>query len=326
MTRAKYTDEELLAALERHGNPTLAAKVLGLSERMMRRHRQRLSEAGHHLPTKHTHPNNVPAEYRDDGWTFPKQKNVWMYEGAVVVFSDAHYWPDDVSLAHKALLDVITEVKPRLVVANGDVFDGGSISRHDAMGFAKKPTPVQELHACQERLGEVEQAVPRGCELLWNIGNHDQRWERVLAGSVEQFAGLHGLRLQDHFPAWEFQMSVMLNAESPHPVMVKHRIAGGIHAGYNNTLKGGITTVTSHTHGLEVKPWGDYRGRRWGVQTGSLANLNSAAFEYMENSPSPMCSGFAVLTFAGGELLPPELCEVIGDKAYFRGKVVGNSV
>jgi hypothetical protein len=34
------------------------------------------------------------------------------------------------------------------------------------------------------------------------------------------------------------------------------------------------------------------------------------------------CSGFAVLTFRNGKLLPPELCEVIDGVAYFRGEEV----
>jgi hypothetical protein len=104
--------------------------------------------------------------------------------------------------------------------------------------------------------------------------------------------------------------------------MVKHKNAGGVHAGYNNTMKGGYTSVTGHTHLLESKPWGDWRGRRWGVQTGTLADLHGPQFEYHENGPSSACSGFVVLNFKDGELLPPELAEVIDGKCIFRGEVV----
>lgn len=324
MPKPKVSEERFLEAWRRLGSERAVAAELGIDERTVRGRRARLVKAGHHIPTTPApgYEHKVPVEYRDDGWTFPRQKALAVDTGSVVIFSDCHYWPGEPSTAHKALLKVIKAIKPRAVIANGDIFDGGTIGRHPPFGWSDRPTPVDELHACQERLGEVEQAIPRGCDLSWNIGNHCVRWERTLATQSEQFAGLHGMRLADHFPAWEFQWSVLLNSETEHPVMVKHRFAGGIHAGYNNTLKGGLTIVTGHTHQLECKPIGDYRGRRWGVQCGSLADVQGPQFEYCENSPSFHCSGFAVLTFKDGKLLPPELCEVIDNKAHFRGELV----
>jgi hypothetical protein len=104
-------------------------------------------------------------------------------------------------------------------------------------------------------------------------------------------------------------------------VMIKHRYHNGIHATYNNALKAGRSIVTGHLHRLCVTPWGDYNGRRWGVDTGCLADPHGPQFAYAEDNPSPHCSGFAVLTFdEDGEMLPPELCEVINGCAYFRGE------
>jgi hypothetical protein len=106
--------------------------------------------------------------------------------------------------------------------------------------------------------------------------------------------------------------------------MIKHRFQhSGIHSGYNNTLKSGINTVSGHTHLLEVKPWGDYRGRRYGVSTGMLASPEIGAFYYLEDNPVSWCSGFVVLTYDNeGRLLPPELVEVVDDVAYFRGQQI----
>lgn len=258
----------------------------------------------------------------DAGWTFPRQKDLWLNSGSVIIFSDAHYWPGFVPVAHRALVAVIPQVKPRAIFANGDIVDGVSTSRHDPFGWSQRPSVKEEIDTCVERLAEIEEVAPKGCELLWNIGNHDIRFERTLCTKVPEFAGMGLTRLADHFPSWEMQWSTLINADEPHPVMVKHRNAGGVHAGYNNTLKGGLSIVTGHTHILEVKPWADYRGRRYGIQSGTLADLHGPQFEYHENGPSPACSGFVVLTFVDGQLMPPELCEVIGDRAYFRGKVV----
>lgn len=115
--------------------------------------------------------------------------------------------------------------------------------------------------------------------------------------------------------------SVLINPDT-HPVMVKHRYANGVHAAYNNAMKGGLSIVTGHTHALEVKPYGDYRGRRYGVQGGCLLDIDAPQTEYAENAPSQMCPGFVVLTFQDGELMPPELCSVINGRAIFRGGFV----
>lgn len=272
------------------------------------------------------------AEYRgmvprtvEVGWTFPKEAPLQIDTGSIVVFSDAHFQPGEPPIAHRALLEVIKDVKPRAIVANGDIFDGGSIGRHPPFGWSQRPSPVQELEACIERMGDIELARPNGCELVYTIGNHDLRWERTLATQVDKFAGLQGLRLEDHFNNWDMAWSCPVNWNTPGATMIKHRFASsGIHAAYNSVLRGGVNTVSGHTHQLEVKCWGDYRGRRYGVQTGSLADLHGPQFEYHEQNPSPACAGFAVLTYCEGELVYPELCEVKGNRAWFRGKVVAS--
>lgn len=46
-------------------------------------------------------------------------------------------------------------------------------------------------------------------------------------------------------------------------------------------------------------------------------------FDYTEDDSVDWASGFAVLTFIeGGALVPPEVCTVIGERAWFRGQPV----
>lgn len=291
------------------GNIAHAAASLGLPRSTFQNRLNQAYRYGLHV---------TPVEQ----WTFPREERLDIDEGAVLVFSDAHYWPGMPSVAHVAAIEVTKLVKPRAIIANGDVFDGASVSRHDPFGWSTRPSVKQELEACQERLHDFELAAPKGCELLWNVGNHCVRFERTLAARVPEFIGMSMTRLCDHFPAWDLRWSTFINQDSDRPVMVKHRFANGVHAGYNNAMKSGVTMVTGHTHLLEAKPYGDYGGRRWGVQTGTLSDLHGPQFEYHENAPSSACSGFAVLSFRDGLLLPPELCEVIGGRAYFRGEVI----
>ena len=128
-----------------------------------------------------------------------------------------------------------------------------------------------------------------------------------------------GADLFDFFPGWHFGYTIHVNENT----VIKHRWHNGIHAIYNNVLKSGRSIVTGHLHRLQVSAWGDYNGRRYGVDTGTLAEPGGDQFAYLEGNPVPWASGFAVLTFdSKGMLLPPELCEVIGETAYFRGKPV----
>ncbi len=242
--------------------------------------------------------------------------------GTVIIFSDAHFWPDEErSPAFKALVELIKRLQPQLVVCNGDAFDGARISRHPPTDWARLPDVADELAACQCRLGEIEEVTPTGVPLIWNAGNHDSRFSIRLCQNAPEFAAVHGMDLKDHFPLWDFGWSLLINDS----VMVKHRYAGGLHATYNNTLRSGLTMVTGHLHRLCVTPWTDYQGTRWGVDTGTLSCFGPEVqkFTYSEDNPMNWAQGFAVLTFDDhGRLLPPELCQVIEGVAYFRGRAV----
>jgi hypothetical protein len=62
-------------------------------------------------------------------------------------------------------------------------------------------------------------------------------------------------------------------------------------------------------------------GNLYGVDTGMLADPWGPQFAYVEQGPRNWRSGFAVLTFADGLLMPPELCQVVADGvAFFRGE------
>ena len=302
-------------------SPATVAKALGVSERNVYARRNALEGRGIALPT--VRASNSPIEQS----TYKKVINCAISDGVVVVGSDAHIWPGPDTTALKALLAVTADLgkSVRLLVANGDWMDGASTNRHDPFGWQQRPTVREEIAGVTDALHRWRMAAKparTGVRSIYTVGNHELNFERRLATQVHQYEGLPGLRLADHFPEWELTWSCWLNRASKHPVMVKHRQANGVHAAYNNTLKSGVSMVTGHTHVLEVKPWGDYRGRRWGVQTGTLAMPTGPQFEYAENGYTPACAGFAVLTFKDGRLLPPEICEVIEGRAMWRGQVV----
>ena len=314
----RLTDNEFIAAWrECLCSPTVVAKRLGMTERGVYLRRKKLADKGILLETNMVNKQNDTRVAYTQAWSYTRERTITIENGHIVVFSDAHFWPGGRTVANEALLKLIKRLKPARVVANGDIFDGVRISRHDPHGWGQSPSVKEELDACTERLHEIALAAPRGTPLDWNIGNHDMRFDKAMVVNAAEYEGVVE-RLADTFPEWVMAWSMRIN----NTLMIKHRQANGIHAVYNNTLKGGLSMVTGHLHRLAVTPWADYNGRRWGVDTGTLADPLGPQFEYLENNATPWTSGFAVLTFKDGKLLPPELCEVLDGVAYFRGEAV----
>lgn len=315
------TDEMFQSAWTQAGGvATVVAEMLSTSVREVYRRRNVIEEkygvqlvsAGLNGTTGRGDAGGKPNEYL-------QRITIDGFVGRVVVFSDCHYWPDmDPTLAHRALIEVVKQEKPDLVIGNGDLFDGARLSRFPRNGWEEQPRVSDELDAARDRLAEVRHAH-LGARLIRTVGNHCIRFDRYLATNAGEMEGVYGTRLADQLPEWRECLSVFINGNT----MVKHRFNGGTHAGYNNTLKAGTSMVTGHTHHLEVKPWADYNGRRYGIQTGAIADTNGPQFAYTEDNPTPWCSGFAVLKFDyDGDLIQPELCEVIKKAAFFRQQIV----
>jgi len=210
------------------------------------------------------------------------------------------------------------------VLLNGDLFDGAGLSRHPPLGWERKPDVKSELEACQEVLANIEGLLLPGTPKFYTVGNHCRRFDYKLALTASDYKGISGFRLHDHFPNWKMSWSLHVNANilGGHTV-IKHKHRQGVGAARNNAVVAGVTMVTGHTHALTVTPIEDYRGRRWGVECGFLSHKRHAAFEYAEDAPSYSRPGFAVLTWRGGVLLPPELVEVDdAGVAWFRGDAV----
>ena len=235
------------------------------------------------------------------------------------MFSDAHF-NGRRTTAFRALLWLIDELKPKVVINNGDAFDGASVSRHPPNGWEDTPSVIQELNACTVALRDIQEAAG-DAKLIWCAGNHDLRYSSRLATVAPQFKEVQGFTLESHFPDWTHCMSCLVTDN----LMVKHRWKGGIHATHNNTVNSGVSFVTGHLHSLKVTGWTDMVSTKWGVDTGTLAEPFGDQFAYAENNPRNWRSGFAVLTIVDGHLLMPELCMVsdLGeDYVEWRGELI----
>lgn len=309
-------DDDFIRLWQQFRSAAAVARELKVNERNIHKRRRHLeSKLGIILASDDPRSPDFKVIYPENN----VRVNVEIENGYILVASDCHYFPETITTAHRAFVKIIKEIKPKMVVMNGDVFDGASISRHPKITWGTTPNVKQELEACQERLKEIEKAA-KGAVLHWNYGNHDMRFNSRLVNQVgDTYQGIYGMDLKDHFPRWKFSTSLMINDNT----MIKHRWHNGIHAVYNNTIKSGVSIITGHLHSLKVTPWTDYKGSRYGVDTGTLADVDGDQFTYAEDNPKNWRSGFAVINFIDGQLMPPELCQVIDeDHVYFRGELI----
>ena len=305
MAEPAISEEQFIHLFQTIGGAALARST-GVNERSIHFRRRKIEQRrGITLSP----PGMPPEQYSILVRRHKARIDASVPDGIVLIFSDAHFWPSLVSTAHRAVLHFCKELKPEIVVCNGDAFDGSRISRHPKIGFLEKsPSVVDEIHAVQERLKEVEAAAPKAT-LAWCLGNHDLRFEARLAAAAPEFEGVTGMHLKDHFSdRWQPCWGLHINPGAPSYTVVKHRWHNGIHATHNNIIKNHTSMVTGHLHSLKVTPWSDYTGTRYGVDCGTTAEPYDEQFTaYTEDAPVNWRSGFAVLQFHKGRLMWPEL-------------------
>jgi hypothetical protein len=320
MVRPLTSDAEFIELWEKYQSPVKMSKILGISERnIMARRRTLEAKTGKQLDTKSAKFQRKLSHISSTHQSAARH-HLGIENGVVLVFSDAHFWPSIRTTAFKGLMWAIKALKPKAIINNGDAFDGAAISRHPRIGWDSKPSVIEELKACEMALGEIEDSVAKGTKLVWALGNHDARFENRLANTVPEFMHVGGFKLSDHFPAWIPCWSCWPTEE----VVIKHRMKGGVHATHNNAVTSGKSIVTGHLHSLKVTPFSDYNGERFGVDTGTLADVGGPQFvDYLEDNPVSWRSGFAVLTFYKGRLLWPELVHAMAPGLIqFRGQVI----
>ena len=300
MVARKVEDSTLLQLLEQTQSPTEISRITGLAVRNVS---LRLRQLG--IPPLQRANSGTGTAGRDK----PGRLTYNIDTGYILIGSDAHYHPGVITTAHKAFVKFCRDLKPSMVILNGDIFDGAAISRHPRTMWEDRPSVMQELKAVQERLEEIEKAA-RGAIKVRTIGNHCLRFESFLSAHAGQYEGVPGFTLKEHLPLWAEGWSVWINDE----IVVKHRMKGGNNATYNNTLYSGKTIVTGHLHSQRVSAHTDLANQtRWGVDCGTMADPDGPQFGYTEDGVINWRSGFVVLRIESGRLLCPQPVLVVGD-------------
>lgn len=316
------TDAQFIALWKELQSATRVSERLGISTRNTHARKNRIQERyGITLPVyDHYRPQYNTVDVKHNA-----RIKLTIKDGVLPVAGDLHIWPGNRSTVQLAYVEMVRKLKPQYVILIGDVFDGARVSRHPRIGFLEsRPSVKDELQAVDEYLTELEKAAPRGAKLIWCLGNHDARYESYIAAMAPEMEGVHGMRLKDRFPRWMPCWSVHINEGMPSHTVIKHRHHNGIHAAYNNTLKGGVNVVTGHLHQLTASKWTDYRGTRYGVDTGVMADIDDPQFvHYTEDNAKNWSSGFAVITFKDHKLMRPEFVQKWDeDRVEWRGDLI----
>jgi hypothetical protein len=244
---------------------------------------------------------------------FTNQLDFELTDGQAIVFGDCHYDPEaPPSTAHRAVVMLARDLQPAVIACDGDAFDFAGVSRHARIMWEARPKVAEELRIVPERLGEIAEAAPQTA-LFYSVGNHCSRLATFIAEKAGELEGVPGTRVEDYLPEWSLAWKLVLNPEARIPCVIKHRGSGnGDTAAQRNVTKCGTHIVTGHTHHLQMVAHTDWAGTRWAVDTGCVADVNSRLFaQYTEKGCTGWRSGLAILSFAAGEMLPPELVVVV---------------
>ena len=319
------TDNEYIKLWNENPSVTSLSKILNINSRTVQRRLNALRDRGIKLCSP------IPTSpYFDPGMRVGLSQTIAharariklkLDTGIILIGSDPHYWPGEITTAHRAFVKFAAQIQPDVIVMNGDILDGARISRWPRIGWDKTPTVKDELATCTERLREIREACKTAI-LIWTLGNHCARYENRIAQLVPEYEGIHGFSLKDHFPDWTPCWSVKVNDE----LLIKHRYKSGMYHARNDTLNAGCSTCVGHLHDQNIIRINDENGTRWGVDGGTMADPYGPQFvNYTEDNPKSWKSGFVLITFVNKKMLRPELIEVYDEDdgiVDFRGTLV----
>lgn len=312
----KCSDDEFMALFDRLGAKRTSQQI-GSTERNVYARRRRLEEK---YGERITAPTLSCLEAK-----YPHRLQHELKNGTILVGSDFHIWPGQESTALKAFKKFADDLRPNIVILNGDVLDFPSIGRHAPIMWESAPEPWQEIEAAQDHLHDIATACKRARK-IWTLGNHDARFEANLANNARQYRNIKGVHLSDHFGLWEKGWSCAVNSlVEVGRTMIKHKPrGGGMNAARASTLNSGWSYVHGHLHSQKVIPVTDYNGDRYGVDAGMVAEPSFKQFvNYTEDAALDWRSGFGVLTYRDSRLMAPELVTVWDDKrVQFRGDLI----
>ena len=321
MAARTCSDEQIADAVRFHRSIKKAALSLGLTERQTHK---RLTDI--EARTGEAFEIDSHTVHRRKRWE-PAYSTLELtvQDGSLVCYSDAHFWPGMESTAYRSLVELLPTIRPNYIVDLGDSLDGAKISRHPPHGWEDRPALEAELEAMIQ-YKRVIRGAWKGASALTIHSNHAARFDHYFATHAAEAKGVRGTRLQDHV-----EEPIYLRAFINGHTLLIHGMRYGTHAQWNNVQSTHVSVVSGHLHSQQCRPRTTVSkvnggtNTIYGVDVGTLAGVDGPQFDYRLGTPSDWRSGWCVLTFRDGILMPPEFCTVIDEDAggvFFRGELL----
>ena len=105
MAAAACTDDEFISLWQKYGSPTRVAKELCINVRSVMLRRNRLAALGNDLKTWNDTSERRIVLKHDEG-----RIDMDLENGVVIVFSDAHFWPETRTTMQRSLCTLIRQL------------------------------------------------------------------------------------------------------------------------------------------------------------------------------------------------------------------------
>ena len=221
-----------------------------------------------------------------------------------VVIPDVHV-PFHSRHAVRRLIQYLTEERPDRIVFLGDVMDFHALSVH-RQDPKWQDSLEKELKAGRRFLAQVREASP-GARIQYIQGNHEDRWNRYVAGRVPALR-LVGIKWPDALDMAAREIEVVNTAKKKLwlptsmgqrvRIMHGHELKGsskfpGGHA-YNIACRLGCNVHIGHTHRLGLLAGVAGNKEVFGVEGGYLGDHNQSACDFMGPARPPWTQAWAV--------------------------------
>lgn len=240
------------------------------------------------------------------------------FKGTVAIVCDPHV-PDHDRDVQSVQLQIIRDIKPRVVILDGDIFDFYQISRFNT-DPAREETMQDELDLAHSYLKTFRYAAP-DAEIIENDGNHEDRLRRFLWTEGRRVRNLRALKLDNLYGLEELGIKRELLNRGVFIDNIFRVIHGDIvrkHSGYTAKAtmeKYGGCGLHGHSH-----RGGNHLKTDASIDWGWWEGYCSCRLD-PEYDPSPNWQqGMVVIDFWGSQRFYVQPVQIIKGKAQFGSK------
>lgn len=249
-----------------------------------------------------------------------------------VVLSDIHT-PDEDKDAIEIVCDLMRDLKPQILVLNGDILDLPEVSRHDAGSLARLENKriFQTFAAGNRLLDKLESAAgPQCTDKRYVYGNHEHRLRRWLQqGDNAIFEGdvsldiAHRLKLEER--AWQVFPDYPEAGTRLGKLWITHGQWCGKYPAARHLERYQTSVLVGHTHTEQTHHASTWNGPHVGYCAGYLADRTAKSMAYAPK-PNNWKQGFALVYVESNGNFHVQMLSIIDGILFYGGRRYGRKV